>query len=355
MPQKRRKPSRKAKPPTVAKRRRIAKPPSPMLPLHHPAGIISIPGSGLVPAFTTNWGRLYQGDCLELLRSLPESSVDMVFADPPFNLGKKYGIGISDKLLADDYVRWSKSWLAESVRILKPGGTLFVFNLPRWLIEYGAFLQDNGMDFRHWIAMRMPKAFPRGKRLSPAHYGCLYYTKGDPKTFNRIYVPIQTCRHCHGEIRDYGGHRKALNNQGINLMDVLDAPADVWVDAPDSLPRGHAWCEADDLWDDIPPVRHSKYKTRGANELAPLMLERLIAVSTNRGDLVVDPFGGSGTTFYAAERLERRWLGSEIGDVDPAVRRLTDLAHGVDLRWESGRGKTSRHAHAEQLALLEAK
>lgn len=338
----------------ATKRRGSSNEPS-VLPLHHPADLIRNPQSGLVSAYSTRWGQLYQGDCLDLLRSLPEASVDMIFADPPFNLGKQYGAGISDQLKADDYVRWSNSWLAESIRVLAPGATLFVFNLPRWLIEYGSFLNRNGMVFRHWIAMRMPKAFPRGKRLSPAHYGCLYYTKGEPKTFNRIFVPIQTCRHCHGEIRDYGGHRKALNEQGINLMDVVDAPLEVWEDAPDALPPGHAWCAADDLWDDIPPVRHSKHKTRGANELAPLMLERLIAVATNRGDLVVDPFGGSGTTFYAAERLERRWLGTDIGDVGPAIQRLKDLEGGIDVRWERSRGAIGRKERSkEQLGLLEA-
>lgn len=325
-----------------------------MLPLHHPSALVTERQTPRSAVHTTQWGQLYQGDCLDFLRALPDASVDMVFADPPFNLGKQYGKDISDALKHDDYLRWSKSWLAESIRTLAPGGALFVFNLPRWLVEYGAFLNHNGMLFRHWIAMRMPKAYPRGQRLSPAHYGCLYYTKGEPKTFNRIFVPVQTCRHCKGEIRDYGGHRKALNERGINLMDVIDSPADVWKDAPDVLPPGRGWTEGDDMWDDIPPVRHSKYKTRGANELAPLMLERLIGLATNRGDLVVDPFGGSGTTFYAAERLERRWLGTEIGDTAPAVRRLADLAEGVDVRWERARGALKGRASKEQLGLLDA-
>ncbi len=325
-----------------------------VLPLHHPSKLVTQPRPPLQAVHTTEWGELYQGDCLEFLRSLPDGVVDMVFADPPFNLGKKYGRGISDAMKDDDYVRWSKSWLAECVRVLKEGGSVFVFNLPRWLIEYGAFLNENGMLFRHWIAMRMPKAFPRGQRLSPAHYGCLYYTKGKPRTFNKVYIPIQRCRHCDGEIRDYGGHRKALNHRGINLMDVVDAPQDVWEDAPDALTTERAWVDADDLWDDIPPVRHSKYKTRGANELAPLMLERLIALSTNRGDVVVDPFGGSGTTFYAAERLERRWLGTELGDVAPAIRRLKDLSEGVDVRWERSRGRHTTPRSKEQLTLLES-
>jgi len=350
MPQERRKSRSK----TSTRKRRATKK-RVMLPLHHPSNLVENRQRQLHPVHATRWGQLYQGDCLELLRSLDDGSVDMVFADPPFNLGKQYGKGISDELKADDYLRWSKSWLAECVRVLAPGGAAFVFNLPRWLIDYGAFLNESGMVFRHWIAMRMPKAYPRGKRLSPAHYGCLYYTKGEPKTFNRIYVPIQTCRHCDGEVRDYGGHRKSLNEKGINLMDVIDAPSDVWTDAPDVLPEGRAWTGGDDIWDDIPPVRHGKYKTRGANELAPLMLERLIGLATNKGDLVLDPFGGSGTTFYAAERLERRWLGSEIGDVSPAIRRLTDLSEGIDVRWERARGPARKRPIAnDQLGLLES-
>lgn len=325
-----------------------------VLPLHHPSDLLQRYPSHWDPAYSTEWGSLYSGDCLEFLRGLPDGAVDMVFADPPFNLGKKYGRGISDALRDDEYLRWSKSWLVESVRVLAAGGALLVFNLPRWLIEYGSFLNANGMLFRHWIAMRMPKAFPRGQRLSPAHYGCLYYTKGAPKTFNKIYVPIQNCRHCGGEIRDYGGHRKALNERGINLMDVIDAPQDIWKDAPDALPPGRGWMGADEIWDDIPPVRHSKYKTRGANELAPIMLERLIGLATNQGDLVVDPFGGSGTTFYAAERMHRRWLGTEIGDVQPAIRRLTDLVSGSDVRWESARGPHRRATAKQQLTILES-
>lgn len=310
------------------------------------------------PVFTTKLGQLYQGDCIPLLKSLADASVDMVFADPPFNLGKNYGRGISDELKAEEYLAWSKNWLREVVRVLVPGGSCFVFNLPKWLIDYGSFLGSQGMEFRHWIAMRMPKAFPRGRKLSPAHYGCLYYTKGEPKTFNRIYVPIQTCRHCGGEIRDYGGHRKSLNIKGINLMDVFDAPEDVWECSERPLPRGEGWTEADELWDDIPPVRHGKYKIRGANELAPIMLERLVAMSTNSGDLVLDPFGGSGTTYYAAEKLRRRWVGFEIGDVQPAIRRLKDFRDGSVAAWESARGNGSHKngkTNQDQLKLLEPK
>ena len=69
------------------------------------------------------------------------------------------------------------------------------------------------------------------------------------------------------------------------------------------------------------------------------MLERIIAMASNPGQIVIDPFGGAGTTFYAAEKLHRYWLGTEIGDTEPAVKRLTDLANGKIEEWESARGK----------------
>ena len=308
----------------------------------------------LEPVFQTDFGQLFRGDCLNLFRVLPDNTIDMIFADPPFNLGKDYGKDVSDKLKKEEYLQWSKTWLLECIRVLKTGGALFVFNLPSWLIEYGAFLNANDMLFRHWIACRMPKAFPRGKKLSPAHYGLLYYTKGEPTTFNKVYIPIPLCRHCGKEIRDYGGHRDKLNEKGLNLMDVFDESTEIWEADNDCIHENtDSWMTLEDIMDDIPPVRHSKYKTRTANELAPIMLERLITLSTNRGEVVLDPFGGSGTTFYAAEKLERAWLGIELGDTSGAVRRLIDYQKGLAVEWESARGNGKRkHNGSNQLSLF---
>lgn len=322
--------------------------------IEHPSSLLRDANEGKYEAvFRTEFGELFWGDCTYWLEDLPDGCVDMVFADPPFNLGKDYGQGVSDQLRSQEYIDWSYGWLAELIRVTKPGGSLFVFNLPKWLIHYGAFLNAQGLQFRHWIACRMPKAFPRGKKLSPAHYGLLYYTKGEPVTFNKVYVPIPVCRHCGKEVRDYGGHRSKLNERGLNLMDVFDAPEDVW-ESVESCDHSRLWTLSEDMWDDIPPVRHSKYKTRGANELAPLMLERIIALATNAGDLVVDPFGGSGTTYYAAEKLNRRWLGIEIGDTEPAIRRLSDLAKGQVVEWESARAGYARGTDgSKQIPLFE--
>lgn len=165
--------------------------------------------------FHTDLGRVYQADCLEFLGSIRSRSVHTLFADPPFNLNKEYGRRGSDDRSESDYIEWSRKWLSECVRILTPGGALFVYNLPKWLIQYGFFLQQlPEMTFKHWIAIDKAHSLPIPDRLSPSHYGMLYFIKGrKPRVFNRddVRTPVRQCRHCGGDVKDYGGHRKYLN------------------------------------------------------------------------------------------------------------------------------------------------
>jgi site-specific DNA-methyltransferase (adenine-specific) len=153
------------------------------------------------PALVTAHGVLYRSDCLELMATMSSESIDCIFADPPFNLGKEYNNGQSDLLKDRDYLDWCRLWISESVRMLKPGGAIFIYNLPRWAYQMAAYLEEQEMEFRHWIAVSMKGTFPRGNKLYPAHYALLYFTKGSPKTFNRVRLPIQVCRHCGKDIR----------------------------------------------------------------------------------------------------------------------------------------------------------
>lgn len=253
--------------------------------------------NALEPFYMTAHGALFAADCMEVLPWVGDAVVDTVFADPPFNLGKQYGKNCSDLRGEAEYLDWCKAWLTECVRIVKPGGSLFLYNLPKWNVPLGAFLSELGMDFRHWIAVEISACLPIPGRLHPSHYSLLYYTKGRPKTFRRIRTPIQRCRHCGGEVKDYGGHRDAMNPKGVTLKDV---------------------------WTDIPPVRHWKFKSkdRRANALSTKILDRVVEMTTFRGELVLDPFGGSGTTFTVCERKGRDWIGMEIDFAQEIVDRL---------------------------------
>lgn len=251
----------------------------------------------LKPFYASSLGALFSSDCMEVLPYVKEEVVDTVFADPPFNLGKEYGENFSDLKPDQEYLSWCKKWIGECVRTLKPGGSFFLYNLPRWNVLLGAHLSKLGLEFRHWIAVEISACLPIPGRLHPSHYSLLYYTKGKPKTFRRIRTPIQICRHCGGEIKDYGGHRSAMNPNGVNLKDV---------------------------WTDIPPVRHWKFKSkdRRANALSTKILDRVVEISTLPGELVMDPFGGSGTTFAVCERRGREWIGMEIDFAEEIADRL---------------------------------
>src|SRR5579863_6937291 len=115
-------------------------------------------------------------DGLHFLRSLPADAASLIFLDPPFNLGKSYSKrkpGL-DRRPEGDYERWMASVLFESVRVLKPGGTMYLYHVPLWAMRFGALL-DPLLDFRHWIAISMKNGFVRGSRLYPAHYALLMF------------------------------------------------------------------------------------------------------------------------------------------------------------------------------------
>lgn len=246
----------------------------------------------------TDYGKLFQGDCLAFLKSLPDNYIDCIFADPPFNLRKNYADSNSDDLPVDEYLEWTRSWVELCAEKLKEGGSFFIYNIPKWAIPTADFLSEL-LSFKGWIAVDLTLSMPIAGRLYPSHYSLLYFVKGQrPSVFGPPRLPIKTCVRCGQEQNDYGGYKSKMNPLGLNLRDV---------------------------WTDIPPVRHSKYKNRDANELSLKLLDRVLDISTKEGDLVFDPFGGSGTTFVAAELKKRKWIGTELGDCAPILERFSNL------------------------------
>jgi len=244
-------------------------------------------------------GYLVRCDALELLGNLRNECADIVFLDPPFNLGKKYGSSErkADRNIESEYEQFMQSVLSESVRILRPGGALYLYHLPQWAMRLGAFLQGK-MKFRHWIAVSMKNGFARGNHLYPAHYALLYFTKGPPKTFNRPKVPAATCRSCGQFVKDYGGYKRYIES-GINLSDI---------------------------WEDLSPVRHAKYKKRPENELPLELTNRVVQISGEKNGLLVDPFVGSGTSLISADDAGMMYI---VGDreatcCDVAEKRLKE-------------------------------
>jgi site-specific DNA-methyltransferase (adenine-specific) len=223
------------------------------------------------------------GDCLEVMSNIEDNSVDMCFADPPFNLEKRY-TSYKDQRPVAEYLDWCRRWLAEMVRITKPTGAIFVHNIPKWLTYYAGILNDIAY-FRHWIAWDAMST-PLGKTLLPAHYGILFYTKElRGYKFYEIRAPHKRCRVCDSYLKDYGGKKDQMHPFGALVSDV---------------------------WTDIHRIRHNVRRDEHPCQLPIPILERVVLMSTDPGDIVLDPFLGTGTTAIAAKTLGRHFVGIDL-------------------------------------------
>ena len=227
---------------------------------------------------------IHQGDSLEILRRYPDESVDLVFADPPYNLDKDYSVyddGQSDQ----KYIEWCNEWLAEYARILKPTGSLFVLNLPRWAIHHAHFLNQH-LYFQNWIVWDALSE-PRGK-IMPAHYALLFYTK-HPTDFTFNYPAVSPI-----DARHYCLRASCVRQRKANGDD-------------DKTPLN-------DIWSDVHRIKHRRDRDYHPCQLPDSLMERIIRLATNPGDVVLDAFGGAGTTPVTALQMGRRYVAM---DVDP--------------------------------------
>ena len=223
-----------------------------------------------------------QGDSLEVMKKIPDDSVDITFADPPFNLKKRYN-SYYDKQEVEEYLSWCKKWLYEMVRITKPTGSIFVHNIPKWLIYFGSYLNEIA-HFRHWIAWDALGS-PLGKTLLPNHYGILYYVKSENFKFYDIRMLHKRCRNCKYVLQDYGGKKSQMHPLGPIISDV---------------------------WTDIHRIRHKTRRDEHPCQLPVHLIERLLLMSSDEGDIVFDPFIGTGTTAIAAKKLGRKYIGIDL-------------------------------------------
>jgi site-specific DNA-methyltransferase (adenine-specific) len=259
-------------------------------------------------------GILFRADCLDLLANMREGSIDLAFVDPPFNLGKEYDVPeFSDEMETEAYRSWCRAWLIELIRVIKPGGALFLYHLPRWLMDFGAWLNTlPSMEYKSWIALKMKSGFPIRSRIHPAHYGLLYYVKkGAKPTFNVVRAKSPTCRHCGKLVRDYGGYRKKFEK---------------FEDA-----EGVPWVQISDFWEDTRPARQDKARRNQINELPLHVPERAILMASNPGDVILDCFAGGGSTLQAAHLHGRLWIGGEFGEPVAALQRIATFVGRAEV------------------------
>lgn len=289
--------------------------------------------------------RLHRAPCLDVMKRVPSETIDLAFADPPFNLTKDYN-GYCDDRNASDYTGWCKRWLIEYERVLKPGGALVVLNLPKWAVWLADFLSRSGdMFLQNWIVWNsLPE--PKGM-LMPAHYALLYFTKGErAATFNY----------------------RSMENGWEPFDEAVFPPdrADVCRRRACIRKRrasGHVWRgELTDIWHDIHRVRRSRQSSRHIKthpcETPEALIDRIIRLTTSAGDLVLDGFAGTGATPFAAKRLGRRFIAIEqnASYLQAAQRKMIERKYSpASLQNRKTRAGVSRRAlqiELQRLALV---
>lgn len=245
-----------------------------------------------------DWNRLYQGDCVEGLRQLPAESVDLAFADPPFNIGYDYDV-YHDRRAAEHYLDWSRLWGAAVQRVLKPAGAF-------WLAigdEYAAelkliFQKELNFTCRSWVIWYYTFGVNCTKKFSRSHTHIFHFVR-DPKrfTFNNMDIRVPSARQL-----VYADDRADSNGR---------LPDDTWILRPQDLPDGFQPDEDTWYFSRVCGTFRERAGWHGC-QMPEQLLGRIIRVCSNPGEVVLDPFAGSGTTLVVAKKLGRRWVGFEM-------------------------------------------
>jgi len=262
---------------------------------------------------------IHNRDCLAGMRQIDEGSVDLVFADPPFNIGYQYDV-YRDELESEKYLHWCRDWTAEVARVLKPDGTFWLAIGDEYAAELKVMLQqERGMTCRSWVVWYYTFGVNCTQKFSRSHAHLFHMVK-DPNrfTFNAEAVRVPSARQL-----VYGDKR--ANPQGR-------LPDDTWILRPQDLPEGFQPDE--DTWY-FPRVCGTFKERAGWHgcQMPEQLLGRIIRACSHEGELVLDPFAGSGTTLAVAKKLGRRYLGFEISKqyCEQIRKRLSAIRPGDAL------------------------
>jgi DNA modification methylase/predicted GIY-YIG superfamily endonuclease len=275
--------------------------------------------------------KIHQGDCIELMKQIESDTINLVFADPPFNIGYEYD-EYHDEQDADEYVAWSRAWISEVHRILKPNGTFWLSIGDEFAAELKVAAQHQvGFATRSWVVWYYTFGVNCTRKFSRSHAHLFHFVKDEKNfTFN---AEDQQVRVPSARALVYADKRA---NPAGRLPDdtwiVRPGSDDSWVLRPQDLAEGFQ--PTDDTWY-YARVAGTFKERQGFHgcQMPEQLLGRIIRVSSNPGDIVLDPFTGSGTTLAVAKKLGRDWIGCELSEeyTRAATERLAAIEPGESL------------------------
>ena len=269
------------------------------------------------PHLSTDLGDLYDVDAIELIRRLAreDTTVQLLFADPPYNIGKAEWDRFET---TESYLKWVVEWIRAAGGLLPDDGSLFVMGFSEGLaeIKYRLARECEWHDSLRWLVWsyrNKPQMSDDG--FTRSHESLLWLTKSDEYKFrmDRIRIP-------------YNSHTEAYptREQGDSSLFGSEAGYEWDPDVEGAKPRDVV---------DVPTVNNaSSERTEHPTQKPEELLRKLVRATTDRGDRVLDPFGGSGTTYAVAEQLGRNWVGTETDEAYLGIiaDRLDDAEHRED-------------------------
>lgn len=263
------------------------------------------------PYFKTNYGQLFNQDAIAYMKTLESDSIDLIFADPPYNIKKAEWDTFSSQ---KEYVDWSMGWIKEAHRILSPNGSLYICGFSEILadLKWAASSLFKGCKWLVWFYRNKGNL---GNDWGRSHESILHLRKSEKFIFNIDEVRISYNQHTLKYPKRTQAETSQFNN-GKKNGDYAWEPNPLGAKPKDVL--------------EIPTISNGAWeKTIHSTQKPVELLRRIILSSSNSDSIILDPFGGSGTTYAVAEAYQRKWLGTEleISYCDVIKERVLDTDH----------------------------
>jgi site-specific DNA-methyltransferase (adenine-specific) len=268
--------------------------------------------------YENKFGKLFLGGSLAWLTGLKSETIDLIFADPPYNIKKADWDNFESN---DHYVAWSRDWLEQAARVLKKNGTLYVCGFSEILADVKVAAMPFFKGCR-WIVWHYKNKANLGGDWGRSHESMVHFRKGKDFTFNIDEVRIPYGAHT----LKYPSHPQAeTSNFGKNGSGKL---RENWIPNPKGA-------KPKDVLDIPTTCNGMGEKTPHPTQKPEELLRKILLASSNAGDLVADPFSGSGTTSVVAEQLGRRWLACDCNQQynEWAIERLDCVVRRSEAEW----------------------